>query len=184
MLQVNIEILHCTGARYNSLYMLQVNIETLHCSDLIEEAVRTNDVRSLITQLRERWNMYYPIMTEIDQVSERSVSRLALVLSNFWNALHSCLFEIIFVMFLLYNWCLKFYCSHAVDWIQDEGLVRVLVGKGGTIMFTLKMPPGYPFKGEITITNTSGLPANVHVEDCKVCYLLTWIKQSVNKTLL
>lgn len=83
MLQVNIEILHCTGARYNSLYMLQVNIETLHCSDLIEEAVRTNDVRSLITQLRERWNMYYPIMTEIDQVSERSVSRLALVLSNF-----------------------------------------------------------------------------------------------------
>ncbi|XP_063432970.1 myosin-13-like isoform X1 [Mytilus trossulus] len=104
-----------------------VNIETLHCTDLIEEAVRTNDVRSLITQLRERWNMYYPIMTEIDQVSE----------------------------------------SHAVDWIQDEGLVRVLVGKGGTIMFTLKMPPGYPFKGEITITNTSGLPANVYVKDCK-----------------
>lgn len=78
----------------------------------------------------------------------------------------------------------NFTCSHAVDWIQDEGLVRVLVGKGGTIMFTLKMPPGYPFKGEITITNTSGLPANVYVEDCKVCYLLTWIKQSVNKTLL
>ncbi|XP_052098093.1 cingulin-like [Mytilus californianus] len=104
-----------------------VNIETLHCTDLIEEAVRTNDVRSLITQLRERWNMYYPIMTEIDKVSE----------------------------------------SHAVDWIQDEGLVRVLVGKGGTIMFTLKMPPGYPFKGEITATNTSGLPANVYIEDCK-----------------
>lgn len=107
------------------LSQAEVNIPTFNCSDLIQSAVKTNDVRSLVTRLRDRWNSYYPIMTEIEQVSE----------------------------------------CHAVDWIQDEGLVRILVGKGGTIMYSLKMPTAYPFSGEITVANTSGLPSEISLED-------------------
>lgn len=62
-----------------------------------------------------------------------------------------------------------FHFSHAVDWIQDEGLVRVLVGKGGTVMFTLKMPPDYLISGDITVVNASGLPSNMSLADSMVC---------------
>lgn len=35
-------------------------------------------------------------------------------------------------------------------------------------MYTLKMPPGYPFEGEITVAKTSGLPNELSEEDCVV----------------
>ncbi|OWF54058.1 uncharacterized protein LOC110445545 [Mizuhopecten yessoensis] len=54
---------------------------------------------------------------------------------------------------------------HAIDWIQDKNLLRILVGKGGSIMCTLHVPESYPFSGEITLQKTSNLPSNVKEED-------------------
>ncbi|XP_033742975.1 uncharacterized protein LOC117329239 isoform X1 [Pecten maximus] len=54
---------------------------------------------------------------------------------------------------------------HAIDWIQEQNLLRILVGKGGSIMCTLHVPESYPFSGEITLQKTSNLPSNVREED-------------------
>ncbi|XP_060072122.1 myosin-11-like [Ylistrum balloti] len=54
---------------------------------------------------------------------------------------------------------------HAIDWIQDQNLLRILVGRGGSIMCTLHVPESYPFSGEITLQKTSNLPSDVKEED-------------------
>ncbi|XP_069137298.1 uncharacterized protein [Argopecten irradians] len=54
---------------------------------------------------------------------------------------------------------------HAIDWIQDENQLRILVGRGGSIMCTLHVPKSYPFSGEITLQKSSNLPSDVKEED-------------------
>ena len=58
---------------------------------------------------------------------------------------------------------------HAVDWIQAENKLRVLVGKCGKIMFTLNIPSNYPYSREITLDTACGLEDltenNVQVRD-------------------
>lgn len=45
---------------------------------------------------------------------------------------------------------------HAVDWIQEEGVVRVLLGKRGTVICTLSVPKTYPQEGSISLVSVHG----------------------------
>jgi len=53
---------------------------------------------------------------------------------------------------------------HAIDWIQDQCQLRVLVGRRGTTMFTLNVPKDYPATRGITLQNSGDLN-NVELED-------------------
>lgn len=55
---------------------------------------------------------------------------------------------------------------HAVDWIQEEGKLRVLVGKYSTTMFTLNIPQGYPDRRGITLLQT---PTTEEMDTSDVC---------------
>lgn len=45
---------------------------------------------------------------------------------------------------------------HAVDWIQEEGVVRVLLGKRGTVICTLSVPHTYPQEGSVSLVSVHG----------------------------
>lgn len=45
---------------------------------------------------------------------------------------------------------------HAVDWIQEEGVVRVLLGKRGTVICTLSVPKTYPQEGSVSLVSVHG----------------------------
>ncbi|XP_046580181.1 coiled-coil domain-containing protein 18-like [Haliotis rubra] len=45
---------------------------------------------------------------------------------------------------------------YAIDWIQEENILRVMVGRGGSIVCTLIIPSGYPLSGEVTLTDIKG----------------------------
>ncbi|XP_062574353.1 uncharacterized protein LOC134236208 isoform X2 [Saccostrea cucullata] len=45
---------------------------------------------------------------------------------------------------------------HAVDWIQEEGVVRVLMGKRGTVICTLSVPKTYPQEGSVSLVSVHG----------------------------
>ncbi|XP_061174011.1 reticulocyte-binding protein homolog 2a-like isoform X2 [Saccostrea echinata] len=45
---------------------------------------------------------------------------------------------------------------HAVDWIQEEGVVRVLMGKRGTVICTLSVPKTYPQEGNVSLVSVHG----------------------------
>ncbi|XP_052801442.1 uncharacterized protein LOC128232116 isoform X2 [Mya arenaria] len=47
--------------------------------------------------------------------------------------------------------------THAIDWIQEESKLRVLVGNCGKAMITLNVPSGYPSTRGITLTDNSCL---------------------------
>ncbi|XP_025077808.1 uncharacterized protein LOC112554298 [Pomacea canaliculata] len=46
----------------------------------------------------------------------------------------------------------------AVDWIQKENILRVIMGKGGNVVCSLAIPPSYPKQGEVTLANIIGAP--------------------------
>lgn len=54
--------------------------------------------------------------------------------------------------------------SHAIDWLQEQCRLRVLVGKCGKIMFTLSVPKGYPSERGINLLDSYGVD-NVDTED-------------------
>lgn len=45
---------------------------------------------------------------------------------------------------------------HAVDWIQEDGVVRVLLGKRGTVICTLSVPHTYPQEGSVSLVSVHG----------------------------
>ncbi|XP_067667162.1 uncharacterized protein PF3D7_1120000-like [Haliotis asinina] len=45
---------------------------------------------------------------------------------------------------------------YAIDWIQEDNILRVMVGRGGSIVCTLIIPSGYPLSGEVTLTDIKG----------------------------
>ncbi|XP_048736051.2 uncharacterized protein LOC125651471 [Ostrea edulis] len=45
---------------------------------------------------------------------------------------------------------------HAVDWIQKEGVVRILLGKRGTVICTLSVPQSYPWEGSVSLISVTG----------------------------
>ncbi|XP_071098767.1 uncharacterized protein [Haliotis cracherodii] len=45
---------------------------------------------------------------------------------------------------------------HAIDWIQEENILRVMVGRGGSIVCTLIIPSGYPLSGKVTLADIKG----------------------------
>lgn len=49
-----------------------------------------------------------------------------------------------------------FFQRHAVDWIQEEGVVRVLLGKRGTVICTLSVPHTYPQEGSVSLVSVHG----------------------------
>ncbi|XP_076444096.1 uncharacterized protein LOC143282366 [Babylonia areolata] len=55
----------------------------------------------------------------------------------------------------------------AIDWIQQESTLRVIVGKGGGIVCSLHIPSGYPHQGQVTLTNVMGASDTFVVEDLK-----------------
>lgn len=44
----------------------------------------------------------------------------------------------------------------AIDWIQKENILRVIVGKGGGIVCSLNIPPSYPHQGQVTLDGVIG----------------------------
>ncbi|XP_060557658.1 uncharacterized protein LOC132718062 isoform X2 [Ruditapes philippinarum] len=66
--------------------------------------------------------------------------------------------------------------NHAIDWIQEQCRLRVLVGKCGKIMFTLHVPKDYPSTREITLLDYYGLD-DVDTEKLpdKSSTLLEWV---------
>ena len=47
--------------------------------------------------------------------------------------------------------------THAIDWIQDESKLRILVGNCGKTMVTLNVPKGYPATRGITLQDIAGI---------------------------
>ncbi|KAL8581108.1 hypothetical protein ACOMHN_033556 [Nucella lapillus] len=58
-------------------------------------------------------------------------------------------------------------CKFAIDWIQQESVLRVIVGKGGGIVCSLLIPSGYPRQGQVTLTSIIGAPDSLALEDLK-----------------
>ncbi|KAK3608160.1 hypothetical protein CHS0354_034119 [Potamilus streckersoni] len=102
---------------YPVLTDVKSSVENFEIHDLINMAIEANDIRFLVHNVRDRWKLHYPLLSEINKLVK----------------------------------------SHAVDWIQEEGRLRVLVGRSGSIIFTMKVPTGYPFTGNITLISVFGL---------------------------
>ncbi|KAL5005391.1 hypothetical protein ScPMuIL_018847 [Solemya velum] len=68
--------------------------------------------------------------------------------------------------------------SNAVDWIQEKGLLRVLLGKRA-VMCTLHIPPGYPLTGQIALIDMQGTLSDHSCADLKPsnpnCSLKDWL---------
>lgn len=66
--------------------------------------------------------------------------------------------------------------NHAIDWIQEQCRLRVLVDRCGKIMFTLSVPKDYPSTRGITLLDSYGID-NVETEDLpnKDSTLLQWV---------
>ncbi|XP_041367773.1 early endosome antigen 1-like [Gigantopelta aegis] len=68
---------------------------------------------------------------------------------------------------------------YAIDWIPEEHLLRIIVGKKSTIVCTLEIPESYPSAGKITPVSISG---DVDSEDTTILQpegpgtLLDWAK--------
>ena len=45
----------------------------------------------------------------------------------------------------------------AVDWLQDESVLRMMLGSGGHIICSLAVPSGYPDQGHVTLTSVEGV---------------------------
>ncbi|KAK7480015.1 hypothetical protein BaRGS_00028748 [Batillaria attramentaria] len=58
-------------------------------------------------------------------------------------------------------------CRYAIDWIQKENILRVIVGKGGGIVCTLEIPPAYPHQGQVTLSSIMGVSDTVQVDNLK-----------------
>ncbi|KAK7116403.1 tropomyosin Lep s 1.0101-like [Littorina saxatilis] len=55
----------------------------------------------------------------------------------------------------------------AIDWIQQENILRVIVGKGGGIVCSLEIPDGYPHQGQVTLTGIMGAADDILPQDLK-----------------
>ncbi|XP_045176266.2 uncharacterized protein LOC123536853 isoform X2 [Mercenaria mercenaria] len=66
--------------------------------------------------------------------------------------------------------------NHAIDWIQEQCRLRVLVGKCGKIMFTLSVPKDYPSTRGISLLDSYGIDS-VDTENLpdKDSTLLQWV---------
>lgn len=122
----------------------EVNTDSFEVDDIIQTAIKFNDVPLLIQKLKQRWLTHFPLASEMKIVAEH----------------------------------------HAVDWMQEEGMVRVLVGRGGSIICTLQMPKTYPSSGDVTLVNAQGLPNDVNTEDLNPPVgqrnILGWVKYLEN----
>lgn len=65
------------------------------------------------------------------------------------------------------TWYLFLIYRHAIDWIQEENILRVMVGQGGSIVCTLIIPSGYPLSGEVTLADIKG-HSDADITDLKV----------------
>lgn len=67
--------------------------------------------------------------------------------------------------------------SYAIDWIPEQGKLRVLVGKCGKTMFTLSVPGDYPLTRDITLLDSYGVDS-VDTNDLpdKEATLLDWVQ--------
>ncbi|KAK6188312.1 hypothetical protein SNE40_004513 [Patella caerulea] len=68
--------------------------------------------------------------------------------------------------------------SYAIDWIQEEGIIRVMAGRGGSIVFTLSIPSTYPVEGTVTLVDIKGTKtdANQLQENTQCKNLEEWVK--------
>lgn len=57
---------------------------------------------------------------------------------------------------------------HAVDWIQEEGILHLMVKKGSSVVCTLGIPEGYPRSGPVTLDNIIGDTQGTDVTQIKV----------------
>ncbi|KAK3096718.1 hypothetical protein FSP39_002641 [Pinctada imbricata] len=105
--------LHLTAA--------QVNVNSLYIDDILEIAIKTNDVPMFITAVRQRWQTHYPLAQEMLHIAK----------------------------------------NHAVDWIREEGIVRVLLGATGSAICTLLLPSTYPASGDISLLRIGGIDINI-----------------------
>ena len=79
-------------------------------------------------------------------------------LIKIWTlSIDQCHFRCCFCKLSTSCWCKTLsLIRHAVDWIQEEGVVRVLLGKRGTVICTLSVPKTYPQEGSISLVSVHG----------------------------
>lgn len=53
----------------------------------------------------------------------------------------------------------------AIDWIQKDNMLRVIVGKGAEIVCSLDIPPTYPHQGQVTLSSILGVAETVRAEN-------------------
>lgn len=64
---------------------------------------------------------------------------------------------------------------YALDWLSEEGLIRVMMGDKGQVVCTLTIQSGYPAIGsEVRLTAVEGLQEQVSLESFKVCRNRKW----------
>ncbi|ESP05240.1 hypothetical protein LOTGIDRAFT_227895 [Lottia gigantea] len=115
-----------------------INNPSLDVNDIVEDCVRNNDLKGLVSQLKTRWYSHVPLLTEITHLQN----------------------------------------SSAIDWIQEDSLLRVMVGKGGSVVCTLSIPFNYPLHGSIQLVDIRGCKAEAQqiqtTTDCKA--LEEWVE--------
>ncbi|KAL3865704.1 hypothetical protein ACJMK2_043066 [Sinanodonta woodiana] len=129
---------------------------------------KADDLNLVLTMTFKNNNLGYPVLTDvksnIDNFEIRDLIDLAIEANDVRFLVHSVRdrwklhYPLLSEMKTLVN-------SHAVDWIQEEGRLRVLVGRSGSIIITIKIPTGYPFSGNITLVSVFGL--DLQNEDLK-----------------
>ncbi|XP_005106438.1 uncharacterized protein LOC101855047 isoform X2 [Aplysia californica] len=53
---------------------------------------------------------------------------------------------------------------HAVDWIQEESVLRLMVKKGRSVVCTLHIPDTYPYSGSVSLENVVGDTSDIAMD--------------------
>ena len=59
-------------------------------------------------------------------------------------------------------------CRYALDWLSDEGLIRVMLGDKGQVVCSLTIESGYPATGSVKLTAVEGLQEQAQLDSFKV----------------
>lgn len=105
----------------------EINLTDVDISDIVAEAVNTNDPLYLIYGFQQLLDTHAPLIQEIDDLRK----------------------------------------EYAVDYLREEGILRLMMGSKGQIICTLKIEHGYPKNGSVKLTALEGIQTNQQLEDLK-----------------